>query len=119
MTKTRQALLKASTAQTLWLEAQVYRALAHPTRLNILYILAEEPRTVGDLADALKQPASGISRHLSVLHETMLVRAHRLGANMVYALSDRRIIQVAELLGLASVHLTRSLSIKSRSYSGH
>ena len=98
--------------QAHWLEAQVYQALAHPTRLKILSTLEVRPRTVTDLANALGLPISCISRHLRVLRETMLVNAHRLGSTVTYSLSDQRIIQVIELLRLASAHSTHLVSTR-------
>ena len=46
MNETRQATNQTLGIQAHWLEAQVYRALANPTRLDILYTLGDGPRTV-------------------------------------------------------------------------
>ena len=112
MNETRQATNQTLGIQAHWLEAQVYRALANPTRLDILYTLGDGPRTVTDLADTLGLPISCISRHLHVLHETTLVNAHRLGPTNMYSMSDQRILQVIELLRLASAHPTRLASTR-------
>jgi len=114
VSEARQAMSQTLGIQAHWLEAQVYRALASPTRLDILYTLGDGPRTVTDLADTLGLPVSCISRHLHVLHETTLVNAHRLGSTILYSMSDPRIVQVIELLRLASAHPTR-LASTSRS----
>ena len=114
MNETRQAMSQTLGTQAHRLEAQVYQALANPTRLEILSTLEAGPHTVTDLADALGLPISCISRHLRVLRETMLVNAHRLGPTIMYSMSDQRIVQVIELLRLASAHPTR-LASTSRS----
>jgi len=85
-----------------WFEAQACRALAHPARLDILRLLAQSPQTVTHLADKLGQPVHYISRHLRVLRETLLVKTHPLGSTVTYSLSDPRIGQVMELLGIAA-----------------
>ena len=107
MNETRQAMSQTLGTQAHRLEAQVYQALANPTRLEILSTLEAGPRTVTDLADMLGLPISCISRHLRVLRETMLVNAHRLGPTVTYSVSDQRVVQVIELLRLASAHPTR------------
>ena len=107
MNKTGQAMGQTLKTQAHWLEAQVYRALANPTRLEILSTLEAGPRTVTNLADALGLPVSCISRHLRVLRETMLVNTHRLGPSVMYRVSDPRVVQVIELLRLASAHPAR------------
>lgn len=112
MNKTGQATGQALKTQAHRLEAQVYQALANPTRLEILSILEEGPRTVTDLADALGMSISRISRHLRVLREATLVNAHRLGLTVTYSMSDPRVIQVIELLRLASIQPIRLASTR-------
>src|SRR3972149_407173 len=53
--------------------------VAAPTRILILYALAETPRNVGELAEALHAPQPTVSRHLKVLRERGMVNAERLG----------------------------------------
>jgi len=66
----------------------LFRALADPTRRQILDLLAERgPLTVGSLADQFPDlVASGISKHLMSLRETRLVSATRQGRQQVYRL---------------------------------
>jgi DNA-binding transcriptional ArsR family regulator len=113
MNKAGLAMSQTLSPQAHWLEAQVYQALAHPTRLEILSTLEAGPHTVTDLADTLGLPVSCISRHLRVLRETMLVNTHRLGSTVTYRVSDPRVLQVIELLRLASAHPTRLVSSRS------
>jgi ArsR family transcriptional regulator len=80
------------------LHADICSALADPSRILILYALAEKSRTVTDLAAevGLNQPAA--SRHLKVLRERNLVRAVRQGASVEYRLTDHRLIEALDLL---------------------
>jgi ArsR family transcriptional regulator len=110
MNTTGQATRQTLKTRAHCIEAQAYQALANPTRLEILSILEEGPRTVTDLADALGLSISRISRHLRVLRETTLVNAHRLGSTVTYSMCDPRVVQVIELLRLASVQPTRFVS---------
>lgn len=80
------------------LHADICSALGDPSRILILYALAQQPRTVNDIAAeaGISQPAT--SRHLKVLRERGLVRATRQGMNVEYSLEDPNIIQALDLL---------------------
>ena len=78
--------------------AEVCQALADPTRIAILYELADEPRNVTELAEALGQSQPAISRHLKTLRERGMVRAERAGAFAVYSLTDSRVIDALDTL---------------------
>lgn len=80
------------------LHADICSALADPSRILILYVLADQPHTVNDLAAevGISQPAA--SRHLKVLRERHLVRAARQGPNVLYSLSDHRLVEALDLL---------------------
>ncbi len=78
--------------------AQICQALADPTRIMILYRLAEGPLSVGELALHLQVSQPTVSRHLKVLRERGMVTATRYGATVVYSLMDDRPIQALDLL---------------------
>jgi len=80
------------------LHTHMCQALADPTRLLILYALADQPRLVGELGDALGLPQSSISRHLKVLRDQSLVHARHEGAAVRYSLADCRVIEALDLL---------------------
>lgn len=80
------------------LHAHVCQALSDPTRLQILYALAEEPRRVNTLAELLDIPQPTASRHLAVLRQRSLVVGERDGLGVTYSLADRRIIDVLDLM---------------------
>lgn len=67
-----------------------FQALGDATRLRLLAELKSEPRTVGELVDALGCPQPKVSRHLKVLKEAGLVVDHRDGRNVTYATTRRR-----------------------------
>jgi len=80
------------------LHAQICGSLADPTRILILYSLADSPCCVNDLAERLGVSQPSVSRHLKVLRERGLVTATREGNAVRYALHDRRVIQALDLL---------------------
>jgi DNA-binding transcriptional ArsR family regulator len=80
------------------LEADFCFALSDPTRLLILYLLADKPRNVTELANELNVIQPTTSRHLKVLRERGLVYSVRQGTTITYHLSDDRLIQALDLL---------------------
>lgn len=66
--------------------ADVFAALAHPTRRKILDMVGSRERAVGDLVDAvgLSQPA--VSKQLGVLREAGLVKSRVHGKQRMYRL---------------------------------
>jgi len=61
-------------------------AAAEPTRFRILGLLAESPRTVGEVADAVGSLQPQTSKHLQALSAAGLIVVHRLGRRRVVAL---------------------------------
>ena len=80
------------------LHNRVCTALGDPKRVMLLYILAGKPRNVTELAAELAIPQPTVSRHLSVLRERSLVKTHREGTSVIYALGDPRVIEALDLL---------------------
>ncbi len=78
--------------------AQICQALADPTRILLLYRLAEGPQNVGELAAGLNISQPTVSRHLKVLRERGMVTSTRYGATVEYRLNDDRPIQALDLL---------------------
>jgi ArsR family transcriptional regulator len=80
------------------LHAEVCQALADPTRIMLLYLLADGPKNVGELGAVLDLNQPTVSRHLKVLRERSMVSAERLGTTVIYSLTDRRAIEALDLL---------------------
>jgi len=65
----------------------VFRALADPSRREILRLLRAGPMTSGDIAAKFPTAWATISRHLGVLRESELVIAEREGNSIRYELN--------------------------------
>ena len=87
------------------LHAQMCQGLADPTRILILYFLADGPHYVTELAKMLEVSQPTVSRHLKVLRDRGLVTATRDGNTVHYALHDRRVIQALDLLRAVMVDM--------------
>jgi ArsR family transcriptional regulator len=80
------------------LHAEFCSALADERRLLLLYALNEGPKNVTELTEALEVSQPSVSRHLKILRERGLVRAHREGVSVEYRLADRRLIEALDIL---------------------
>jgi len=80
------------------LHAEVCAGLADPTRIMILYTLADSAKNVTEIATALGMPQPLISRHLKVLRDRGMVTSTRYGPMVEYCLGDHRLIEALDLL---------------------
>ena len=64
----------------------VFKALADPTRREILRMLRSGPRSSGEIAERFPSAWATISRHLAVLREAELVTTERNGSSIIYEL---------------------------------
>jgi DNA-binding transcriptional ArsR family regulator len=53
--------------------SDIFKALADPTRRDILTMLAKEPTTVNSIADQFQMSRPAVSRHIKILHDSQLV----------------------------------------------
>ena len=66
---------------------QTLKALADPTRREILNLLKQGKRSAGEISDHFDITAAAISRHLSVLKEADLIEDTREGKYIFYTLN--------------------------------
>jgi DNA-binding transcriptional ArsR family regulator len=81
--------------------AETLKALASPARLRLLTELLAGERTVEQLATAVELSLSATSHHLRILRALRLVRGHKAGRHVNYALHDHHI---ADLLAAIRHH---------------
>jgi DNA-binding transcriptional ArsR family regulator len=65
----------------------VFRALADPTRREIVKMLRKGPLTSGEIAERFPTSWPTVSRHLAVLRQADLISANRNGNSIVYELN--------------------------------
>ncbi len=72
----------------------VFKALADPSRREILERLRAGDLNAGELAEGLPMTRASVSHHLNLLKQAGLVRVRRQGQNQVYTL-DTTVFQEA------------------------
>jgi len=65
---------------------RVFKALADPTRREVLQLLRRRPMTAGELSDHFAVSKPTMSAHYAVLREAGLVDADKRGKTIVYRL---------------------------------
>jgi ArsR family transcriptional regulator len=94
------------------LKAGLFKALAHPARIQVLEALEAGESPVGELAERLGMELSHLSQQLAVLRRADLVNNRRVGSVVFYRLRDPRITQllfVARELLLSSLQDSQDL----------
>lgn len=77
--------------------AEIFKALADPTRVRILHALSHAELCVGDLAAVLEMSESAVSHQLRLLRSLHVVRARRDGKLVFYALDDEHVTRLFQL----------------------
>ena len=75
-----------------------FKALADPTRRELLRLLSQGDLPAGELGARFDISQPAISRHLAVLRAAGLVTARREGQNVIYALDTTVVQDVVRLL---------------------
>ena len=78
-------------------DTPLLRALSEPARLDVLRVLMIEGSSdIARIAEHLPQDRSVISRHLKTLQDAGIVRSHRDGRRVIYAIDGTRFISALE-----------------------
>ena len=95
-------MLVTADKTSLALKAKLLRGFSDPSRLSILEVLRQGPRTVSEIVETTNLSQPNASNHLGCLRDCGLVVAEQEGRYVTYRLSDDR---VGELLVLAEALL--------------
>ncbi len=76
--------------------AQLFKVLGSESRLWLLRLIGEGPRTVGALTDATGMSQPLVSQHLRTLRQAGLVAATRQGKEMTYEIADQHVTHVVD-----------------------
>ncbi len=76
----------------------LFKALADPTRREVLKRLQAGPATAGELAREFPQAKATLSHHFNVLKTANLVRSERRGQHVVYSLNTSVFEDLARMM---------------------
>ena len=93
-------------------KAEVFQALAHPTRIHIAECLQDGELSVGTLIERLWIEPANLSQHLAVLRAKGLVTNRKEGTQVYYALRDPLLSEVlGNMRRYFQAHLGEALRI--------
>ena len=79
-------------------KAQIFQALAHPTRIAIVEALRDGEVGASVLLEQVSVEQANLSQHLAVLRARQVVHARKVGNQVYYTLRDPVLIEVLDLL---------------------
>ncbi len=79
-------------------KADIFQALAHPTRIAIMELLEGRELSAGELMEKLRMEQANISQHLAVLRAKQLVVNRKAGNQVFYSVRDPIISKVLALM---------------------
>lgn len=95
-----------------------FKALADPTRRQIIRLLREKDRTAGEIADFFNMSKPSISHHLNALKHADLVQDERKGQFIMYSLNTTVLEEVLgwllELTGTGKQNEAESNSLDGK-----
>lgn len=74
--------------------SKIFKALADPTRIKILYLLSQEECSVNHIAEVLNMNQSAVSHQLRLLRNLRLVKYTRDGTTLYYTYDDEHVITI-------------------------
>lgn len=77
-------------------QTKLIKALAHPTRLEIIHLLRTHALTVSQITQMLGVRQANVSQQLRLLKSRGVVSARRSGKELYYEIKDARIISVCD-----------------------
>jgi ArsR family transcriptional regulator len=79
-------------------KAEIFQALAHPTRIAILDMLREGELAVGTFVERLELEQANLSQHLAVLRARQIVQTRKTGNQVFYTVRDPLIWKMLDLM---------------------
>jgi len=84
----------APDARRLEAATATFRMLSDPTRLHLLWLLAQEPSDVGTLVEQTGASRTSVSQHLAKLRFSGLVTTQKHSRHVIYGLTDGHLIRL-------------------------
>ncbi|MCB8816667.1 ArsR/SmtB family transcription factor [Desulfosporosinus shakirovi] len=78
--------------------ANVFKALGHPTRIQIVKLLRNGELCVCDILPDLDSEQSNTSQHLTVLKNQGIVESRKEGSKVIYSIKSEKIYEMIDLV---------------------
>lgn len=78
--------------------AEIYKALAHPKRIEIIYQLKKSELAAKELSAALNIGKAHLFQHVSILVENRVINVRRKGVQVFYSLADDKVLDALKIM---------------------
>lgn len=78
------------------IKADLFKALAHPSRIKILEFLRDGEKCVCEFTENLELEQSNVSQHLAILKRQDLITSRKEGLKVIYSVTRREIYDVLD-----------------------
>jgi len=78
-------------------KSNLFKAIGHPTRVQILEHLSSGERCVCDIISELGLEQSNVSQHLAVLRRENLIESRKQGLQVMYRIKNMEILAMFQL----------------------
>lgn len=101
-------------------KADIFQALAHPTRIAIIELLGNRELSAGELIEGLGMEQANVSQHLAVLRSKRLVVNRKAGNQVFYTVRDPILLEVLALMrSYFQKHLAEALAMLGEMNESH
>lgn len=76
--------------------AQRFRVLSEPSRIRLIDILRDGPRSVQELTAASGSSQQNVSKHLGILHGAGILSREKRGTSVLYSIADESVLELCE-----------------------
>src|SRR5580658_2611324 len=77
-------------------KAEIFQALAHPTRIAIIEVLRDGELSAGAIVDRIGLEQANASQHLAVLRSRNIVTCRKEGNQVFYSVRDPLLIEMLD-----------------------
>ncbi len=88
----------AEEREILRLHAELCKMLSNPIRLEILNLIRDGEKTVGELVEATELRQANLSQHLASMRQRGVVMARKDGAKVYYRVANPKIVRACKLI---------------------
>lgn len=79
------------------LVGNIFKAMAHPTRVQIVKLLKNDPLCVCEILPQLESEQSNTSQHLAILRNQGILESKKEGSMVIYKIKSPEVLQMIEL----------------------
>ncbi|HEX9787347.1 MAG TPA: metalloregulator ArsR/SmtB family transcription factor [Candidatus Binatia bacterium] len=93
-------------------KANIFQALAHPTRVAIIEVLRDGELPAGAIIERLALEQANASQHLSILRAKQVVTSRKEGNQVFYSVRDPLLFEVLDIMRrYFQAHVEEALSM--------